>query len=150
MALPYITRFYDKGDMHGLRQTMRLSALVAVLVSAFPTVVFAIFGEWLLLKIFGEVYTAAYLPLVALSLGHFVTNFLGLSMPLLYATDYHKEAARIAVVGAAMNVGLCFILIPSLGALGAALAFGAGKVIRSALYLVAVRRRLGIGTTVFG
>ncbi len=150
MALPYITRFYDKGDMQGLRQAMRLSAQMAVGVSALPTLVVVVFGEWFLLTIFGEVYTVAFLPLVALSLGHFATNFLGLSMPLLYATEYHKEAAQIGIVGAAINVGLCVILIPALGALGAALAFSAGKVIRSALYLVVVRRRLGIGTTVFG
>ena len=71
----------------------------------------------------------------------------GLSMQLLYATEYHSSAFCISVYGAFITVLLCSFLIPFFGAVGAGIALGFSKTLRAALFAVEARRCLGIKTS---
>ena len=76
-----------------------------------------------------------------------VVNLVGLSMQLLYATEYHTSAFRISLYGAFITVFICSFLIPVYGALGAGIALGFGKALRSVLYVAEARRLLKIKTS---
>ena len=85
--------------------------------------------------------------LVVIVLGYMIVNLVGLSMQLLYATEYHTSAFRISAYGAFVTVLLCLFLIPFLGALGACIALGFGKALRAAFFVIEARRCLKIKTS---
>ena len=86
-------------------------------------------------------------PLVVIVIGYVGVSMVGLSMRLLVSTKFHSAAFRISAIGSLLTLVLCCIAIPYLGAVGAALALGGGKLIRAGLFVVEARRKLGIKTS---
>ena len=76
-----------------------------------------------------------------------IVNLVGLSMQLLYATEYHATAFRISVYGAVITLLACLFLIPIFGVLGAGIVLGFGKALRAVLFVVGARRCLKIKTS---
>lgn len=63
---------------------------------------------------------------------------------LLLMAGGSAQSMANAVVALVVNIGLCFVLIPSLGIIGAAAAWGTAVVVRNLLTLVQVHRSLGV------
>lgn len=144
---PYITRLYHAGELGKLQKLILAASLAALLTSAVPAIVLLLFSAKTIIIFYGSDYAPAYSTLVAIVLGYVIVNLVGLSMQLLYATEYQASAFRISAYGALITVLLCSFLIPFFGALGAGIVLGFGKALRSALFVVEARHRLEIKTS---
>ena len=144
---PYITRLYHAGELRKLQKLTQVASLAALLVSAIPATVLLIFSTETIIIFYGNDYVPASGALVVIVLGYMVVSLVGLSMQLLYATEYHASAFRISAYGALVTVLLCLFLIPFFGALGAGIALGFGKALRAAFFVIEARRCLKIKTS---
>ena len=144
---PYITRLYHAGELGKLQKLIQVASLAALLSSAVPAIILLLFSTETVTIFYGSDYAPAYSTLVVIVLGYMFVNLVGLSMQLLYATEYHVSAFRISAYGAVVTVLLCTFLIPYYGALGAGIALGFGKALRSVFFVIEARRRLEIKTS---
>lgn len=144
---PHITRLYSEGALDKIQYLVKLVSLSSLVMSLIPAIVFLVYGRELISLVYGDNYLDAYYPLVAVSAGYVLVNLVGLSMVLLYATEFHHAALRISAFGSLITLLLCFGLIPVLGALGAAIVVGCGKALRATMFVFTARRRLKIKTS---
>jgi O-antigen/teichoic acid export membrane protein len=90
---------------------------------------------------FGEKFHAS-LPIIPwIALGYYFYGFYILQTPGIFLKNRPKYAALTRFIGALSNIGLCFLLIPKFGALGAAYATCASFLIM-ALLLYGINTRL--------
>lgn len=138
--LPWVAhRGPEEGERLGHGYELALKALSAVLVPI--GVAFVILAEPLIDLLYGEAYEPAVEPLRWLGV---TTVFYGLNMlasTLLVARDRPLDFARICGVVVVLNIALNLVLIPPLGATGAALAAAISSV---ALALMGAYRIAGL------
>jgi O-antigen/teichoic acid export membrane protein len=141
---PHVAHMYASGDMPRLHKLIARSSQ-AVLLFALPVMlVLVVFGKPIIALAFGKEFEGAYLPLVILSVGQLVNATMGSVGLLLNMTGHEHDTMTSVLVGAVINVVLCFTLIPILGMIGAALATAVTLVVWNVLMWFKVRRRLGI------
>lgn len=145
---PYITRLYYAEKLNDLERLTNIVSVFSLVLSLIPAIILIFYGSEIIKTLYGEEYAAAYNILVIIVLGYLYVNVVGLSMQLLYATEYHNSAFRISVQGAIITVLACLILIPTFGAIGAGIVLGFGKAIRATLFAVEARRLLKIKTSI--
>jgi O-antigen/teichoic acid export membrane protein len=104
--------------------TSRRSAQVATLcaiIGAVELVGLAVFGRPLISLIFGESFADSYPLAVALGVGAVATAY-GRPLVVVFIRHERRRAfSAIVAVGAVMNIGLAFALVPPFGAIGAAI-----------------------------
>jgi O-antigen/teichoic acid export membrane protein len=131
------------------RLATRLARLT--LLSTIPAaIVFLGFGDWFLSFFYGPNFVAARIPLVFLSLGQIAHVAGGLNGLLLVMMGETEEAVKVVGISAAVNVGLSFVLASRWGMNGAGCANMISLVVWNVLATVALERKTGIHTTVFG
>lgn len=141
---PAASRLYARGDASGLeRLYWRAAAWVAIL--GFPGfAVTFVAAEPLTTLLFGQRYAAAAPILSVLALGAFLDAILGFNAGTLRVAGRLRWLIGVNVVAAATNVGLNLILIPTMGALGAAIATGTSWALHGILKQVALHVSVGI------
>ncbi|MBV1879123.1 MAG: oligosaccharide flippase family protein [Pseudomonadales bacterium] len=144
---PYITRLYQANELAKLQKMVQLASFGALLASLVPGLLLLMFGDDVIRLLYGNEFVIAYETLVVIVVGYLIVNLVGLSMRLLYATDYQDDALSISAWGAVVTVIICIFLIPVFGAFGAGVVLGFGKALRAGLFVMAARRRLGIKTS---
>ncbi len=101
-----------------------------------------------LLRLYGETYVAGWPALGVLVFG-MVGNALSGSVGfMLSMTGREKVVASVFAVGCGLNLALDVLLIPVYGATGAAVGTAVTLLTWNGVLLVAVRRELGIDSTV--
>lgn len=148
VVLPYFSKFHVAGDIKRFRRLATSVARAGFLLALVPAVVFVVFGEQVLLLVFGKEYVFAYLPLVILAIGNLFHVAFGLVGPLLNMTGNEKDTAKGVAVAAICNFTLNLIFIPMLGISGAALATSLSLIIWNIVLWIAVKRRLHIDSSV--
>ncbi|RKT10541.1 O-antigen/teichoic acid export membrane protein [Paraburkholderia sp. RAU2J] len=120
----------------------RISSLLFI-VAAVVFALILLFGREIL-KLFGNEFGEGYGALVCLTFGQLVIVASGSIRPLLVVHGMEK-AIRNAMVGAATCcIVLCFLLLPYIGPLGAAIATSLALAGEKIIEGVVARRRLGI------
>ncbi len=148
VMMPYVTRYYSSGDLYSIQRLSQIASLASLCFSAFPALILMIFGEKLIKEIYGIEYISAYWTLVVIISGYMLVNLVGLSMQLLYATNYQSVAFRISLFGAIVTIIGCLILIPYFGTLGAGIVLGFGKALRAFFFVFSARKLLKIKTSI--
>jgi O-antigen/teichoic acid export membrane protein len=128
-----------------ITKSMRLALLVAMPVGA----VLILFGDWFLMM-FGPEFVAGRDALTILSLGQIAQLGLGSVTLLLIMTGHERDAAIGAGVGAIINAGLNWLLVPTWGIEGAAVATALSMLLLGVWLVKRVHERLGIHPTVLG
>ncbi len=141
---PHVAHMYAAGDMQRLRKLIARSSQAVVLFALPVTLVLVFFGKPIIALAFGKEFEGAYVPLVILSVGQLVNAAMGSVGLLLNMTGHEQDTMKSVLVGAVLNVVLCFTLIPTLGMIGAALATAVTLVVWNVLMWLKVRRHLGI------
>lgn len=118
---PLISKAHANGDTHGMQQLMRKAALISMGVSACLAVAMWLFGGFAL-SLFGEQYTQAMGVFYVLAGSHLVSAITGPTSTLMNMTGHHKRVAILFALAAVVNVFLNYLLIPSYGLMGAAVA----------------------------
>jgi O-antigen/teichoic acid export membrane protein len=132
-------------------ELQRLVATSAAIVTA-GTVPIAVglvaMSPWLL-PFWGPEFVDARLPFAILALGNVVNALSGSVGYLLIMSGNERTVARVFAAVAAVNIAANLVLIPRMGAAGAATATAVSMALWNLTLIVLVRRRLGIHSTVF-
>ena len=110
-----------------------------------PILVLLFTAGHIALHAYGAAFVDAYPILVVLSSVTVVGAMFGaLSGYLLTMTGHEWDASRVIVGTALLNLALTFVLTPTLGTVGAALATATAALFRTELLRQRVRRYLGV------
>lgn len=137
--------------LHAAGRDVELAGLArrtAQMMLLYATPLCALFLLWpdAVLHLFGSGFAAAAWPLRILAIAQFLVMVSGPAMLLLIMSGTGTAVRNAMILAAALNVSLNVILIPLLGAVGAALAHAGSALLLTALLVTAARRRLGIST----
>jgi len=141
---PSASRLHARGDATGLNDLYwRTAVWVAVLT--FPLFALSFTASVpLTVTLFGERYAAAAPILTLLAAGQFVDSMAGFNSEALRVTGQLRLLIAVNAFGAATTVGLSILLIPSMGALGAAVGSVSGHLLYTVVKQVAVQMATGV------
>jgi O-antigen/teichoic acid export membrane protein len=143
LFLPVVARLFARGDGEGLRRSYwHTAAFVAVFT--FP--IFALTGPLApatTVTLFGQRYAESAAVLSILSIGYYTNVMLGFNAYTLQVCGRIRYLVGVNVTVAALNIGLCLVLAPQLGALGVAVANCVALVTQNALNQWALRAAIG-------
>lgn len=143
VVAPHIARLYQQGDMVRLQRLVKYTARVILSFSLPATLLFLVFGQALLLLLFGSEFAAAYIPLIILCAGQTVNSATATVAALLNMTGHERDVAFAVAFGAIVNLTAALILLPW-GAPGVALAGALSLASWNLLLWRRARQRLGI------
>lgn len=148
---PHIIRAQQGGDkekLHKLSRYSSRSALLAALPVGLPLI---FLGAPIIQFLYGDEYiNSAVLPLAILTAGQLFNVACGSVGLFLTMSGYEKDTLLGQIVALMANVVLVIILIPKLGAVGAASAVAISQVIWNLVLAVLFKKRLGFMPTVLG
>ena len=150
VTMPYFARFYASCEMERLKRLATYSARVMFLFAVPAALIFIIFGRTILSVVFGPEYTRGYYVLVILSVAQVINASFGTIGQLLNMSGHERETARAITIAAISNIGLNFLFISTFGVEGAALATGLTLVVWNLLLWRALRRKLGVDSSIVG
>ncbi|MFI9653000.1 oligosaccharide flippase family protein [Guyparkeria halopsychrophila] len=140
---PHITQVHRSGDPLRLQALSRHSARMALVVALPIALPLIFFGGPILSVVFGAQYAEiATLPLAILAVGQLINVGFGSVGMLLTMSGFEHDTLLGQVVALLVSGVAAAILIPSLGAVGAALATAIGLIVWNVVLAVLVTRRL--------
>lgn len=145
---PEISRSQVSGSWKELERTTILCARIATAFALAVALGLTVAGRFLLAG-FGSAFEAAWLPLLILLLGQLVSAASGSVGNLMNMTGHQGEALGWMVGLVLAELALLALLIPPLGALGAAIATAGSIATLNIGLAVRVRKVLGVRSTVF-
>ena len=119
---PHITQLYHKGEKKLLQKIITKSARLILFFSLPIALVLVIFGEKIIVIVFGIEYADAALSLSILSFGQLLNASAGSVVLILNMTGNEKETMKGMLIAFGLNVILSLVLIPFYGLVGAAIA----------------------------
>ena len=140
---PFISERYDAGDLDGLRAIARRAAHISFAGALISGVLLALLGHWAL-GLFGRGFESAYVPLLILVFGGCVASAFGPVDAILALTKYQKQLSFLVLLGVVVSGITAVMLVPHLGATGAAIAFALATVLWRSLALWYAAVHLGI------
>ena len=142
---PHITQVHKTGDRVQLQNLSRYSARMALLVALPIAVPLIFFGAPILAFVFGEEYAEiATLPLAILAIGQVINVTFGSVGMLLTMSGFERDTLLGQVLALLVNAIAAVLMVPFLGAVGAALATAIGLIIWNAVLALLVFRRLSV------
>jgi O-antigen/teichoic acid export membrane protein len=146
---PMIAERYDEGDLKGLQVIARRAARLGFLGALATSVFFLCTGHWVL-GLFGQGFASAFVPLLILLLGYCAVTAMGEVGFMLSMTRYQKQATFFALIGIVVNGLASCLLVPSLGAVGAAIGAVLSMLTWRGLALRFVIKNLGVNPAIIG
>lgn len=142
LALPRFAESFSTGSIDALRKQAGEATRLIFLTSLPVFFILAVFPEWIL-SIFGKEFPGNEKALYILLAGQFIVCFAGLPSQILNMAGRQHILRNIAIIAAIVNVLCCFILIPSMGIMGACYAQLAGIFTWNLLSTLSVKRYFG-------
>jgi O-antigen/teichoic acid export membrane protein len=146
---PTIARLWAAGEVDRLQQVVTRATRGVLVVSAPAALALVALGP-VVLAWFGAEFVAAQPALAVLSVGQFVNAAAGSVGMLLIMTGRQLRAASVVAFATALNLGLGLLLVPPLGALGAAIGTAISLTTWNVLLAIAVVRELRIDPSALG
>lgn len=148
---PYVTKAMKENDDHKIRRLSVYSSVLAIMAASPIAIPLIIWGEEIVGLAYGQEYISGALsPLVILCVGQVFNVIFGSVGVFLTMTGYEKDTLSGQLFAAAINVSLCFALVPTMGATGAAAATSIGLVTWNVILAYRFYKRLGFFPGVFG
>lgn len=120
MAAPMISRAFAAGDRSELRRLASICTSVIVITTLILCLLAILFGRELL-SLFGDDFIGAYGVLILLAVSQLFKSLSGIGGFLLTMTHLERLSARFSLLSAMLNFFIAVMLIPSYGAIGAAI-----------------------------
>ncbi|SEP68543.1 Membrane protein involved in the export of O-antigen and teichoic acid [Faunimonas pinastri] len=139
---------HARGDREGLQRIVREVSFFTFALAFVVTGILALGGHWLL-AMFGREFTPGYPALAILALGMIARVAAGPAEDLLNMTGHGRFSAWTAVGAVVLNLALNFALVIPFGIEGSALATSLAIAIRAVWLTFAVRRLVGVETSIF-
>ncbi len=131
------------GDANALSLLARTTTRLTLVASMGAAAVIYLAAPYLL-DLFGEGFDSAMPVLAILMAGLIAQAFAGPGEDLLNMLGEERACAATCIVALVLNVGLNFILIPTFGIAGAAIATAASVATRSLILTYLTKRKLGL------
>ena len=144
---PWLASASAEGDQNALQRTVSHAAHATLWPSLLAVVGLLLSGP-MLLGLFGPDYPAAFPVLAVLLINHVLGAALGPAQQVLVMSGLQSILLKTMFLAAAVHLTLLFVLIPWLGALGAALTGIISTVVLRTGCQFLVRSRLGLNPTV--
>lgn len=144
---PYFARLFLHKDLTKLQRFVTLSAQVSLCAGLSVFAVYWVFGETILTKAFGPEFQDGHNALLILAFGHVISGFFGPVGFLLTMTGYEKDVFLVLTVSAALNVLLNFLLVPTVGIEGAAVATTVGMLVWNVGFWRIAKTKLQVRST---
>ncbi|WP_372921894.1 lipopolysaccharide biosynthesis protein, partial [Roseovarius sp.] len=141
---PMLARAVQKQDLAALQQVYSRGALFVFLFALPAAAILLLFGAPILGVVFGAEYRSAYPVVVVFAIGYVIQALFGNTELLLKVTDNEWVVMRAMMLAIIANLGLNTLIIPWLGALGAALATITVTLCLKGYLSREIRRRVGI------
>jgi O-antigen/teichoic acid export membrane protein len=143
IAQPKFAELYARRDMESLAATAHKAT---ILMTSFAAPVFLVFliAPTFVMSAFGSDFVAGAAALTILSIGQFVNVIAGSVGILLVMSGHERDYRNVQIVSACLVLLLNVLLIPSHGAVGAAVAAASGLVTQNVLFGYYVWVRLGL------
>jgi O-antigen/teichoic acid export membrane protein len=103
-----------------------------------------------ILALFGAQFTAGYHLMFILAVGLLARAAIGPMERFLNVIGEQRGCALVYGAAFAVNIALCFVLIPPLGAAGAAIAISVALVFETVALVALLKRRLDLNIFVWG
>jgi O-antigen/teichoic acid export membrane protein len=146
---PHFARFYTQRDWKQLQFITTWGARGVFLIASLASLVMIAFANPIL-ALFGAEFVAARQILIILVVGQLFNAFTGSVTTLLTTTYHERETTRAVMMSAVLSLIANAILIPTFGAVGAALASTLGLIYWNVHLVIYARRSLGVDTTALG
>lgn len=140
---PRFARLFHQGRHEELGRLAQQSSLVAAAMATPAAIVCLVFPEWVL-GWFGEEFRQAANLLRIIVIGHLFNVMFGSVGFLLTMTGREKVMRNISLVCSALGLLAFLVLIPMLGAVGAALSLAMVLMLQNFVAAIFVWRRMGI------
>jgi O-antigen/teichoic acid export membrane protein len=138
---PRFAALHADGRIDEIRRLSR-SATGQALLLALPILAICAAAPGTVLSLFGPEFATGASVLLVLVVGHGVNVLTGPVGMVLVMTGHEKIMRNNVLAAGAVNIGLNLILVPKLGALGAAVATAVSLALVNGLSLVQVRRHV--------
>lgn len=142
---PHITRIYQQGDKAKLQLLAQRSAQAVLLISLPVALPLIFFGSPIFSFVMGEEYSDLVGgPVAILAIGQLINMAFGSVGMLLVMSGHEKETIRGLVLALGVNTLMAVVLVPSIGAVGAAFSSSVGMALCNIFLLFRVREKIGI------
>ncbi len=145
VAQPKFAELFARGEMESLAATAAKATLLMTVCAAPVLAVFLAAPEFVM-NAFGQDFAAGASTLQILSVGQFVNVATGSVGILLVMSGHERDYRNVQIVAACVVLALNAMLIPTYGAVGAAIAAAAALIVQNVLFGYFVWVRLGILT----
>jgi O-antigen/teichoic acid export membrane protein len=139
---------HTRGDHDELQRLCRHVSVTTFLVSGLAVALILALGEWLL-GMFGEGFSAGYVPLAILAASVVARVVAGPAEDVLNMTGHGSISASTYLLTVLVSIPLNVALVVPFGIVGAAIGSAVALTGRAAWLSYSVRRRLGIDTSIF-
>jgi len=143
---PKIAALFANGEKERLRTLVQQVTAALTLVGFVSLIVFIVLGNQIL-ALWGNEFTAAYIPLVILSVGQFINISTGCSGLLIIMCGYEKYQSYISIISVVANIILNYFMIIHYGITGAAIATAITVAGENIIKIIIAKRKVGILTT---
>lgn len=148
-ATPMFARLLGEGDREGIERIAVLTSVIMVTGVLVVAVPIALAGDWLFPALFGREFAASPPVFAILALGLAATYSMGLAQAFANMSGHHLLTTQSFAATAVINLALGFVLIPELGAIGAAIATAVSAIAGAGWCARQLAKRTGYNTTVF-
>lgn len=145
---PRISAVFAKNDRVQLQQYISHAAKIVLIITIPLSIILIGSGKYLLM-IFGAEFKSSYLPLIILIAGQLINAFTGMVGPLMTMTGNQNVFLMVYVVASAIDLLMNYMLVPKMGATGAALSSAISIAVLNIIMYIIVKRRLKIRASIF-
>jgi len=140
---PRFAHLYAEGKIKELQQIVAKSSLALAILSATVSILFILYGTDIL-TLFGPGYDRGYVSLAILAVGVFFNSAMGPVGLLLTMTSHENVAVKGLGMALIANLLFSFMLIPKMGAEGAALSMSLYLFVWNTIFAIYVYKNIRI------
>lgn len=144
VVAPKFSQYHGRGSQRGLAAATKFATRIIV-VGTLPLVALLLLVPDLALRVFGSEFTEGATALRILCVGQAGRALAGTTGYLLMMTGNETALRNNVTAVTILNVAANFALVPLFGATGAAVATAGTEIVKNAVNVWLVKRRLGIG-----
>ena len=146
---PQFARMHRNGEFEGLQYLVTRTTRMALGAALPIALILVMTGTWVL-PIYGPSFVAAVPALIVLCCGQLINSACGPIGQLAIHTGHDRATVLFVFAAVVVNVSLNALLIPQMGAVGAAIATAASMIVWNVGLTVFIFRRTGVLSFVVG
>ncbi|MAZ76710.1 MAG: hypothetical protein CMH31_05345 [Micavibrio sp.] len=147
---PRISALYEAGEKEKLQSIITRTARITLIATLPIALTMILFSKIILSLSFGEVFVLASTCLIILSFANLFAVFMGQVGQVMSLTGHEKYTAFAVFIAVIINVSLNYMLVPSMGMNGAAIATGVSIVVWNGVLAFWTVRKTGLYCTALG